>query len=83
MNLDDYHAVTVGDVGSDTFLAGLQRDSKQIELDQVTSLRESVSGVNLDEELTRLLEFQRAFEASARLIATADELFQTVLNLGR
>jgi len=82
VNLDDYHAVTVGDVGSDTFLAGLQRDSKQIELDQVTSLRESVSGVNLDEELTRLLEFQRAFEASARLIATADELFQTVLNLG-
>ncbi len=82
VKLDDYHAVTVGDVGSDTFLAGLQRDSKQIELDQVTSLRESVSGVNLDEELTRLLEFQRAFEASARLIATADELFVTILNLG-
>ena len=82
VNLDDYHAVTVGDVGSDTFLAGRQRDAKQIEMDQVTSLRESVSGVNLDEELTRLLEFQRAFEASARLIATADELFQTVLNLG-
>ena len=83
INVDDYHAVTVGDVGSDTFLAGLQRDAKQVEMDQVTSLRESVSGVNLDEELTRLLEFQRAFEASARLITTADELFQTVLGLGQ
>ncbi|MDT7041862.1 flagellar hook-associated protein FlgK [Candidatus Nitronereus thalassa] len=82
INIDDYHAVTVGDVGSDTFLAGLQREAKQVERDQVTSLRESVSGVNLDEELTRLLEFQRAFEASARLISTADELFQTVLGLG-
>jgi len=83
VTIDDYHAVTVGDVGSDTFLAGLQRDAKQVEMDQVTSLRESVSGVNLDEELTRLLEFQRAFEASARLITTADELFQTVLGLGQ
>ncbi len=83
INVNDYHAVTVGDVGSDTSLAGLQRNAKQIEMDQVTSLRESVSGVNLDEELTRLLEFQRAFEASARLITTADELFQTVLGLGR
>ncbi len=83
INVDDYHAGTVGDVGSDTSLAGLQRNAKQIEMDQVTSLRESVSGVNLDEELTRLLEFQRAFEASARLITTADELFQTVLGLGR
>lgn len=83
INVEDYHAVTVGDVGSDTSLAGLQRKAKQIEMDQVTSLRESVSGVNLDEELTRLLEFQRAFEASARLITTADELFQTVLGLGQ
>ncbi len=83
INVGDYHAVTVGDAGSDTFLAGLQRDAKQVEMDQVTSLRESVSGVNLDEELTRLLEFQRAFEASARLITTADELFQTVLGLGQ
>lgn len=83
VNVDDYHATTVGNVGSDTSLAGFQRSAKQIEMDQVTSLRESVSGVNLDEELTRLLEFQRAFEASARLITTADELFQTVIGLGR
>ncbi len=82
LKLNDYHAVTVGNVGSDVSLAGLQRDGKQVELDQVKSLRESVSGVSLDEELTRLLEFQRAFEASARVITTADELFQTVLTLG-
>ena len=82
LKLNDYHAVTVGNVGSDVSLAGLQRDAKQVELDQVKSLRESVSGVSLDEELTRLLEFQRAFEASARVITTADELFQTVLTLG-
>ena len=82
LKLNDYHAVTIGNVGSDVELAGLQRDAKQVELDQVKSLRESISGVSLDEELTRLLNFQRAFEASARVITTADELFLTVLSLG-
>ena len=83
VSVDTYHAVTVGNVGSDASLAKLQSDAKQAEKDQVTSLRESVSGVNLDEELTKLLEFQRAFQASARLITTGDQLFQTVLGLGQ
>ncbi|MCH8040386.1 MAG: hypothetical protein IH977_08575, partial [Nitrospinae bacterium] len=83
VTLNNYHAVTAGNVGSDTELAGLQKDAKQVENDQVKALRESVSGVSLDEELTQLLRFQRAFEASARLILVADELYQTVLTLGR
>jgi flagellar hook-associated protein 1 FlgK len=52
-------------------------------LQQVNSLRESVSGVSLDEETTKLIEHQKAFEASARVIRTADEMFDTVLNLKR
>jgi flagellar hook-associated protein 1 FlgK len=42
-----------------------------------------VSGVSLDEETTKLIEYQKAFDASARLIKTADEMFDTVLNLKR
>ncbi|MEO8325830.1 MAG: flagellar basal body rod C-terminal domain-containing protein [Nitrospirota bacterium] len=49
----------------------------------MTALRESVSGVSLDEELTNLLSFQRSFEASARMITVADELMQTMLAMGR
>jgi flagellar hook-associated protein 1 FlgK len=45
--------------------------------------RDSVSGVSLDEEMTDLIKFQRAFEASARLITTVDELLATVINLKR
>ena len=41
----------------------------------------SVSGVNIDEEVIKMLSFQRAFQASARLIATLDELMQTLVNL--
>lgn len=45
--------------------------------------RDSVSGVSLDEEMTDLIKFQRAFEASAKLINTIDEMLETVLSLKR
>lgn len=45
--------------------------------------RDSVSGVSIDEEMTDLVRFQKAFEASARLISTVDEMLDTVINLKR
>jgi flagellar hook-associated protein 1 len=39
------------------------------------------SGVSLDEEFTNLVKFQRAFQASARLMRVADELLQEIVNL--
>ncbi|WP_420429547.1 flagellar hook-associated protein FlgK [Algiphilus sp.] len=45
--------------------------------------REATSGVNLDEEAANLLRLQQAYQASARIIATADELFQTLLGAVR
>lgn len=45
--------------------------------------RDAISGVSIDEEMTDLMKFQRAFEASARLITTIDEMLQTVINLKR
>ena len=50
-------------------------------LDSLASERESVSGVNLDEEAVNLMRFQRAFQAAARLITTIDELMQTLIGL--
>ncbi len=43
--------------------------------------RESVSGVSLDEEMTNLIKFQQAFQASARLVSTISEMLQEVVNL--
>src|SRR5205085_9425184 len=45
--------------------------------------RDSVSGVSLDEEMTNLVQFQKAYAASAHLITTVDEMIQTVLDLKR
>ena len=45
--------------------------------------RDSVSGVSVDEEMADLVRFQRAYEASARIISTVDEMIQTVLAMKR
>jgi len=45
--------------------------------------RQEVSGVSIDEEASNLILYQRAFEASARVITVADRLLETLVNLGR
>jgi flagellar hook-associated protein 1 FlgK len=54
---------------------------QEIVLDAIRAERESVSGVSLDEEGANLLRFQRSYQASAQLIAIADEVAQTILAL--
>ncbi len=83
LTFNDYQTITIGNVGSATREAELLLNTTTLEFEQIQGLRESVSGVSLDEELTNLLSFQRSFEASARMITVADELLQTVLNMGR
>ena len=60
-----------------------QLANQQIVEQMLLRQRDAVSGVSLDEEMTDLIKFQRAFEANARLITTVDEMLQTVVNLGR
>lgn len=47
--------------------------------DEITSQIKDVSGVNLDEELANLVLFQNAYNASARMIKAAEELYKTLL----
>ena len=50
---------------------------------QLTTLRESNSGVSLNEELTNLIKYQRSYQASAKLITTATEMMDTVIAMVR
>ena len=46
---------------------------------QLQTQQSSVSGVNLDEELTRMLQYQRAYQAAAKFISTSDAFLQTII----
>lgn len=47
---------------------------------QVDAAREAVSGVNLDEEMTNMITFQRAYEAAARFVTSVDQMLDTLIN---
>jgi flagellar hook-associated protein 1 FlgK len=81
--VDDYYSSMVGKVGIEAQRAVSSQSSQKDIVGQLKNIRESVSGVSLDEETTKMIEFQKAFDASARLIRTADEMMDTVLNLKR
>jgi flagellar hook-associated protein 1 FlgK len=49
-------------------------------LEQSTARRESVSGVNLDEEAANLIRFEQAYNAAAQIISVARETFNTLYN---
>jgi len=57
-------------------------DSNEAILQQVSLKRESASGVNLDEEYTDLIKFQRSYEASARIFNVVNEIMEKLMNLG-
>ena len=50
---------------------------------QAKSARDSISGVNSDDEMVALTQYQRAYEAATKVVQTADEMLQTLLQLKR
>jgi flagellar hook-associated protein 1 FlgK len=58
-----------------------QLSDQQLVEKMLLQRRDSISGVSMDEEMTDLTKFQKAFEASAKLITTVDDLLETVVNL--
>lgn len=60
-----------------------QGESSRSALESLQARRESVSGVNLDEEAAKLLQYQQQYQALARSISVSGDLFQSVLNAVR
>ena len=79
--LTDFYSATVGKVGIEAQRSNTSLKSQKEIVHQLKNQRESLSGVSLDEETTHLIEYQKAYDASARLIRTVDEMLDTLLNL--
>lgn len=70
-------------VGSAARQAGYAAEAQGVLHTQAQAARDSVSGVNLDEEAANMLRLQQAYQAAAQIIATADSMFQTLLGTVR
>jgi flagellar hook-associated protein 1 FlgK len=83
LTMEDHFLSLVGDIGARAQAAQSRADFQQSLLTQAQARRESVSGVNIDEEMTKLIQFQRAFEASSMLVRTADSMYQNLIDMVR
>lgn len=70
----------VGYVGQRKSAIEQSVETQQAIKEQVQAMRESVSGVSLDEEMVSLTKFQRAYEAAGRVLSTVDQLMQDLIN---
>jgi flagellar hook-associated protein 1 len=78
-----YISTVMSSIGDLTKNAQDLSDHNESAMKIMEQQRESRSGVSIDEELTKLMKYQYAYQAAARLISVADEMFQTMLEVGR
>lgn len=78
--LDDYYRATVAALGVSASQAEAQMNGQEAVLKHIDAERQSVMGVSVDEEMSNLIKFQRAYQAAARVISTVDEMLDTLIN---
>ena len=83
-SIAEKYAETISTIGTKTLQATGNHEAAVGLNNSALEQRDSVSGVNLDEEAVALTRYQQAYQASARIITVAEETFQTLINaIGR
>lgn len=77
---ENFYAGMVTGLGADVQSTKGMLDSQKLIREQNENMRQSVMGVSTDEELTRMIQFQYAFQASARVVTVMDEMLDTLIN---
>lgn len=77
---DDFFADSVTNVGLKGEQAENMLASQNAIMNDLKSLRDSISGVNVDEELADIIKFQHGYNAAAKFITVQDELLETIIN---
>ncbi len=77
----EYYRALVGTLGNRIQEIGFLKSNQDKIVEHLDIQRKSISGVSMEEEMTRMVQLEQAFTAASRLVSTADELTQTVLEL--
>jgi flagellar hook-associated protein 1 FlgK len=77
---DQRYKRMVVDLGVQTQATNRRVEIQNGIVDEVDAQRAGESGVNLDEEMTNLVQFERGYQAAARVITTIDEMLDTLIN---
>ncbi len=78
---NDAYGTLVVNMGNDLANANDQVSNQSAVMQLLQSQRDSVSGVSMEEELSNLITFQKAYGASAKIVSTVDQMLDTLLNM--
>jgi flagellar hook-associated protein 1 FlgK len=78
--INQFYTSQIGDFGLQVQDAQTRADERATVVQSLDTLRDSVSGVNLDEEAANLIKYQRAYQAATRMVTALDEMMDKVIN---
>ncbi|MBE9581008.1 MAG: flagellar hook-associated protein FlgK [Proteobacteria bacterium] len=79
--IEEYYHSLVGSLGIKGSSISRSRAFNEVMVNELNTMRESISSVSLDEEMTQLMQYQHAYAAAAKLISVSDEMLHTLLGV--
>jgi flagellar hook-associated protein 1 FlgK len=79
--IENYYQSMVGAIGITSASISRDRSFSEMMVNELGTIRDSISAVSIDEEMTNLIKFQHAYTAAAKLIGVSDEMLTTLLEL--
>ena len=79
-SFDDYFSYTVANAGLKGEAAARALETEELIMKDLESMRESISGVSIDEELAQMIKFQHGYSAASRFISEIDKMLDTIIN---
>ena len=77
---NDFYTGSLAKIASRTETANAETEKQTVVMEYLEKLRQSVSGVNLDEEVAQMAMYQHGYNASARVVSVMDQLLDVVIN---
>jgi flagellar hook-associated protein 1 FlgK len=82
VSASEYQSQTVFQLGNEIANAQADSEASQSIISQMNNQHAAISGVSLDQEAANLMQFERSYQAAARVINTVDQMMQTAIGLG-
>jgi len=77
---NEFYSLLVSTIGNNTSVTETGLKAAETSLEAIRNLRDSVSGVSIDEELANMMRFQRSYEASAKFLSTINSMIDVLVN---
>ncbi|MDX1959359.1 MAG: flagellar hook-associated protein FlgK [Leptospiraceae bacterium] len=79
-NFTNFYSGMIAKLGTEGREAIQEASTRKLLMTEYENLRQSVSGVSLDEEMANMVQFQQSYNASARMINVQNEMLDTIIN---